>query len=907
MSPLVSEEHTDTALIWCDDPKSPGVGSGLLVAKDIVLTARHVVVDKDGWPLSGLKTRLLRDGAPALATSVTWASATEDLALVRLDGADANPNFSYKFADLQGSFPISSVMVTGFPMATRDKANHAYDYTVYGSLRREGANALGLSVAVSDTPGQQTDWAGISGGAVFRSLAGRIRQVLGVIQEARPSFKEGKLFIAPVTAGSLADRAGGKGFAETLSEGGVALDLAVIDSSQRQRSQDAYPFLAAMYDLATTSPSTQFAPLDFEVDAALSTDFEELKRIVRNPSRAAGRTAPRQLLPQAGTGYAPRRLYLQAPGGYGKSTFIRRLMAAAIDEGVVVFYLSAASGTPDGADWEDLAHLFESSARAGGNHDQFKKAALDPNTVVLVAIDGLNESVENWSSVKRLLGQLVNNYPRASLVVTDRMSSDRALPATFERATLLPIEVARIPDDELRAFVGKPSTSVLLSIPFFLDQFYRQKSSVEATSGFDGFGRADIIGRYIGSYVGDDANAASALRSLAVEAYRAGSPQFDATLLDSWLPGEPGKKLIGSGIIVEAGTALAFVHQLVHDYLGASWLAAEGAKAWTRENFDPVTLQAQSFDALELTAELFGAKASDFVVAVYNWNYRAALDCILNLDAGLSGKASSLPGPLKDAIFALRAEKRFDRFAHTRGSANQRATDFKSSFGIDYAGVGSLEDLVEQIEARYESSEVEPYTSWKSLFTSRGRIDPDRWSAIEDSPLVGWAAASVFRRPEALSPELVAYLCGLFGALGRAHLTSYYPIVAIRWRIVHVLGVSSDPRAAALLAAAIADPNEQSWVKYGAVRSIAERATRADSIEGARELLAPIIALLPTLTPIVLKEIRDVAILAGESPAWWPEAYQEVLAAGLAGSGDDAEKRLWQHVLDELTSDPERR
>jgi hypothetical protein len=133
------------------------------------------------------------------------------------------------------------------------------------------------------------------------------------------------------------------------------------------------------------------------------------------------------------------------------------------------------------------------------------------------------------------------------------------------------------------------------------------------------------------------------LADIAIQAYRSGSQQIEGKLLGSKLSETESKQNVGAGILVEwSKDSFAFVHQLVHDYLVASWLKREGLDAWTRDNFDPATLvdpatlDAQSFDALELASELLGNMAPKFVNAVYDWNYRAALDCILNLDADLA-------------------------------------------------------------------------------------------------------------------------------------------------------------------------------------------------------------------------------------------------------------------------------
>jgi hypothetical protein len=479
------------------------------------------------------------------------------------------------------------------------------------------------------------------------------------------------------------------------------------------------------------------------------------------------------------------------------------------------------------------------------------------------------------------------------------MNPDRPLPEGFRQATLLPVQVVRIADAQLRNLVEQSANNVLLSVPFFLDQFYRQRLA----DGIVNLGRAEIIGRYVADYAREDSAQAGSiedrLANVAIAAYRGGSQQIRGDLLSKFSHTEINQNL-GAGILVELSRDnYSFVHQLVHDYLVAAWLKREGMNAWTRDNFDPATLMAQSFDALELASELLRDKAPQFVNAVYDWNYRAALDCILDLDAGLSGKASPIPPDMKDAVFALRAEKMFDPFIHTRKSARARASEFKSAVAINYANVESVSELLDEVSRRYQP-EAGPYRDWKALFLLSRPPRPEEWSVIQDSPLQGWTAAMVFRRSEVLNDDLIAYLIGLYHALRRAHSVQYYPVVAIRWRIVHVLGASSSPDALSLLRAAILDGTENDWVRYGSARSLVEQLSRMSTAEAARAHLEGLIHILPSLPPVVRREVRDVAGLAEAPPHWWPSVYGDVLHTGLVSSSTESEREAWQKAIDRL-------
>jgi hypothetical protein len=327
---------------------------------------------------------------------------------------------------------------------------------------------------MADKPEQETAWAGISGGVVYRQRTGKIRETFGVVEELRPQFKNGKLFIAPLSRATLNDS-----FKALYEKDGSKFEISVLDGSVRQKALENYGFLDLLYGFARSRSPNQFSKLDFEIDATLCDNFDQLKQLVRYPETAGGRILPRAVLPDPSDNYQSVHVYIQAPGGYGKSTFVKRLISAGIEDGFVVFYLSARPPQANGErpdwerpDWGDLDHLFLSCAHYGGNYDVFRRAANDTRFPVIVAVDGLNESVEEWPKVSRLLGQLINNYPQVSIIVADRMNANRSLPDGFRRATLLPVQVERIADDQLRSLVEKSANNKLLSVPFFLDQFY---------------------------------------------------------------------------------------------------------------------------------------------------------------------------------------------------------------------------------------------------------------------------------------------------------------------------------------------------------------------------------------------------------------------------------------------------
>lgn len=896
------EGHSDVAKIWCDGTTEVEFGSGLLVAPNLVLTAKHVV---EGRPAAGTcRVRLMRhDGTAqaALPADIAWMSDKADLALLEIGEGEHDPHFSYRFCLLEHDEPISSVSMTGFPLATRNELEEAKDYSVVGNLRREGENSISFSVPVPDQPARDTHWQGMSGAAALVPVTGRIRKLFGVVEESRKQFPNGKLYIA--SARFLNDPGFSAVYLKATKEEPPFL---VLGDSPRSKTSAEFPFLNKLYHDLDHLPPGSKSPHAYEIDIARVAGFDATKDIIAGRTESVERISPRLLLPNPDEDYERRLLYLQAPGGYGKSSFLRRLIRSAIDDGFVAFHLDPKGRIPN---WSSTELLFQTCTRMGGNFALFAKAALEAKWPVLLVIDGLNESGSEWRTIQARLQELVNNYGQVSIVAADRMNPDRTRPEDFELATVLPIQVAAIPDDRLRELVGRSAVNRLLSVPFFLDKYYAMRAAGDGPD-ISNFGRADIISAYLCEYAGGKAAGAAgglieSLSELAVESYRGKSLRIEASALDARISAADRGCLVEAGILVShSAKAFGFSHQLIHDFLAAKWLANQGSKAWTRDNFDAVTLGAQSFDALELASELLGDRADQFILEVYDWNYKGALECILNLDAGLSGKESPLPPQLKDAVFILRADKLFDRFQSTRDSARAKIADFRSAFGIDPGAMESAAELIDAVRSKYETAGIPLYQDWRDLFTLE-QLEPAHWAFIQDSPLLGWTAANVFRRGGFLDGPLTAYLVGLYRALRRSQLEFDGGITA-RWRIVHTLGGSSAIEATTLLSAAIADEDEDDWVRYGSVRSLVEIASRAGERDGARAILGPLLA-GQTLPEKVRREVRGVALLAEDAPPWWPELYKEVLESGMAKldptkPDEERERPLWDTRLKALAA-----
>jgi hypothetical protein len=346
---------------------------------------------------------------------------------------------------------------------------------------------------------------------------------------------------------------------------------------------------------------------------------------------------------------------------------------------------------------------------------------------------------------------------------------------------------------------------------------------------------------------------------------------------------------------------------LLHDYL-AGWYLARHPGSWGSASFDALTLHASSADAVVIATECVRGGADRFIGEVYDWNWQAAVSCIDSLLQGPSRATSGVSDLLVDAILAIVAIKRFDRFNHTRTRTRAMSPVFnRSPSGIPFNQHTSEQELRSEIAARYGTAQKMPdeYVRWKTLFLYEGAVDGAMWPDAADSPLIGWTAANVFKR-QPCSEEFVAWLMERYKTLLTQQPGDPKARTA-RWRIAHVLGHAHD-RAIAFLVEVAEKADEWRWVRLGAARSLAELASRQTEQAG-REVLGKLAKVTPALCGIGggPAELRKLARLAEdcEQGAWWPAAFAPVLNAGFAvvrQQADTAETERWERAINESAS-----
>jgi hypothetical protein len=162
-------------------------------------------------------------------------------------------------------------------------------------------------------------------------------------------------------------------------------------------------------------------------------------------------------------------------------------------------------------------------------------------------------------------------------------------------------------------------------------------------------------------------------------------------------------------------------------------------------------------------------------------------------------------------------------------------------------------------------------------------------SLADDNSMIGWAAANVLKRLQLSAVEQD----GIREAAA-------HPRPVVRWRAVHAMGgLATDDFMTALLDRL--DRNEDENVRYGALRSLIEIASR-DS-----ELLPRVAeALIQRLTtiagsPRLLGELsRAVFLSKGCAPSGWSQQMSRVFYTLLDRADDTTEAEHWSKLASRL-------
>lgn len=262
------------------------VGSGYLLTRGTVVTARHCTEDRrTGRPAASISAARRSDGASAPAR---LAASTLDVAVLAVADSDSwapgGPLGLPRFGrvDASHSGELLGCEAVGFPLWQLDpQRRHRHAAELHGSIRATDGAESGLLVMrdpllwdVSVPDGVARDdhlpgspWGGLSGALVF--CAGT---ALGIVVEHHPRQGHAALTILPIQRIAEAAAAGGPGAAQVASALGLP------------RSGD----LPAVVPARHAGPATEPLAIGMEIVSPLPNAADRLSWVIVNALRAAG-------------------------------------------------------------------------------------------------------------------------------------------------------------------------------------------------------------------------------------------------------------------------------------------------------------------------------------------------------------------------------------------------------------------------------------------------------------------------------------------------------------------------------------------------------------------------------------------------------------------------------------------
>jgi hypothetical protein len=523
---------------------------------------------------------------------------------------------------------------------------------------------------------------------------------------------------------------------------------------------------------------------------------------------------------------------------------------------------------------------------------------IDATNPAVLLVDGLNEvpDLESRMSVLDALKWLLSRCPGMRVIVSTRESS-RSWATNW--ASLPSVEGAL-------AFV-KVSCDSFIDKPFFVDR--------QPSGGLKSSPSSELVFNFLKHQLVLEDQQINSLSRVAYELYvRDRALTFSKDSFIEHLPkedkGDVGNslwaRLTESSLITPSGDgelkSYQFEHQIIQDYLAARYLALPPAPSdapWSVDVFDAVTFKAASTEVLVMALEqVRDPKAGDrFLERVYNWSWRHAFTCmsVAAYEAGNGEQRWS--AEVEEALSALRDEKLSDRVLKTRMEAKKIAD--RGPFVAN--------------NARLNSTNIMPrwYERWQKVFDQspkKAPVEPGCLGMIVDSnSIVGWTVANVLRRFEEgednrLSQRDLAVLRGIYEARDRRN---EFEDAAIRWRIVHVLGVFPSEPNFQLLLRAFCDASEDKWVRYGSARSLIENAVRATKRKRSALLKRIIEACKESRPPEwILLELGQTAFYRAADEEWVKQICPMLkkIRDGCEPSNNN-DRDLWDRLLANLSRD----
>lgn len=630
---------------------------------------------------------------------------------------------------------------------------------------------------------------------------------------------------------------------------------------------------------AIVTPTPQFK---IEIGAAAS--YEKLFS-----GEFVGKWTEDQLLDHAVAG---GRLLLAGRGGGAKTVILGKCAQRALKRGYVPILLSMRSWTQKHSEtWLALGsrllkidYMLRVLSQLAVGISELD--ALPPSTVRMLIVDGLNEvdgkvAQELIFSMDEYAATAINT----SVIVSDRLvRRDFIQTERWKLCIVLPLAA-----DEVNRQVAKRGSKGaqeealteterdLLTSPYFLNAYLKD----DMKTGELADTRAGELRSWFTGHASLTTEELDAASEAAYRVYGSASRSFALPEFER-IAGQTVVQKLRETLLVTGQEAL-FDHHLKHDFLASNYLAHHEL-LWNRESFDHVTFRGSSFDAIMMCVEQIPeATADEFVRAVYDWN-------IYGVGYSLAeSRRHSVSADMRTVIGAMFAERTWDVVRPTAERARDTLLLLRDKDAGRFLDVSSLSDVFQLVDAYEATSEW--FRVWRNLFTIApgSQVGDTAVRLIEDRDSVqGWTAANVLKRCS-LSEDQQLFVQNL--------LNNPYPV--IRWRAAHTLGAFPSTANAQALLRQVSDG---AWdVRYGAVRSLMELASRAD--DALRNDVFESLALNFRQIdehPSIKEELRRTMLIPGtRNPRTWVSSCVKLITA-FQPSTSDIEKEKWSRAAQSL-------
>lgn len=584
------------------------------------------------------------------------------------------------------------------------------------------------------------------------------------------------------------------------------------------------------------------------------------------------------------------RAIIAGRGGDGKTWLLRRLYKQVHDRGEVPVLLDLKQWT--GADYEEWNEWTASKVGDAADFLVRRFSGLDlgaidldrlpPDVSKILLVDGLNEITSAvGGQILQLLDELVRDQINLSVLVADRLiRRELPNPSRWSIGTPLPLSEEQV-RKHLGANFGVEPGGILTS-PFFLD--------AEIKYHLGGHRRSQASASFLTVHGGITEGDLDRLGEAAFNAYQhSRSRVFDRDPFAQVAGDAAMTALERSDVLVSAADdRVYFLHHILHDYLAARHFATWSAESWTPQALSDLSFNSSSFDTVELVFEQLGEERADlFLRKLYDWNLYAAGYAL----AQARDEDVRVGTAMRAMIFAMLAEKRFDAILATREKANDALALMQLSDSRPFREAESLEAIFSALDAIQSNDGW--FADWKRLFqtTPDFRLSFETLASIRaPDSITGWTVANVAKRSlvDGNAPALLTEWIGDERS------------ETVRWRIAHVLGALPTTTSLEALLVLLDHDNDDS-VRYGAIRSIVELASRADPhLRNAVSVEVGERAARISDQPRIRGELRRCLLVDPEAvTSDWLSFVAEVVRSLFVAIDNTNERDLWRRCLSE--------